>query len=71
MNDDVQVEDDDLLRNQPLESNSDQDETGQSGITPDPEQFGLDPNFREALKTNEDFRRGFLKEKRFLLYNDF
>jgi len=57
MNDDVQVEDDDLLRNQPLESNSDQDETGQSGIAPD--QFGLDPNFREALKTNEDFRLWF------------
>ena len=54
MNDEVQGEDD-LVRNQLL----DEDETDQSGIAADSNEFGLDPNFREALKTNEDFRQDF------------
>ncbi|CBY14870.1 unnamed protein product [Oikopleura dioica] len=52
MNEDLQ-EKDDLLRSQ------NQDEPRQFEIAADPDQFGLDPNFREALKTNEDFRLWF------------
>lgn len=54
MDDEVQGEDD-LVRNQLL----DEDEPDQSGIAADSENVGLDPNFREALKTNEDFRLWF------------
>lgn len=64
MNDEVQGEDD-LVRNELL----DEDEPGQSGIAADSNEFGLDPNFREALKTNEDFRQDF--KWKYFFFQDF
>ena len=55
MNDDF-YEEDDWMKIWLL----DHDEPAQSGIeSADSNEFGLDPNFREALKTNEDFRQDF------------